>query len=232
MNKQKVLDKVAKLMALANSAGATPNEAETALRQARALMRQYNLEAVELIAHAVSESSIPTNTRRSPKDWLHSLASICASAFDCSHIAYFNQVHGWSFKFLGKGISPELAAYAYSALHHQLIAARREHVAQQKRCQLKTKRRRGQLFAEGWLNAVATKVAQFAGAMEDSTQQEIKAYLDLHHPDLKQISITPLQAKGHDTGSLYAGWAQGSKANLHRGVAQAQVGALVYGGGQ
>ncbi len=40
MDKQKVLAKVEKLMALANAKGATPNEAETALRQAAILKRE------------------------------------------------------------------------------------------------------------------------------------------------------------------------------------------------
>ncbi|OHC66548.1 MAG: hypothetical protein A3J25_08055 [Pseudomonadales bacterium RIFCSPLOWO2_02_FULL_63_210] len=232
MDKQKVLNKVTKLMALANSKGAAPNEVETALRQARSLMKQYNLEIIEVAAHAVDEASVVTNTRRAPQDWLHTLASICATAFDCSHLAYFNPLWGWSFKFLGKGISPELAAYAYSTLHHQLVAARRDHVAQQKRCQLKTKRRRGQLFAEGWLRAISSKVAQFADGMDETTREEIKAYLEIHHPQLKEITIEPLKAKGHDSGSLRAGWDQGKKANLHRGVAQERQASLAYGGGQ
>lgn len=232
MDKQKVLSKVAKLMALANSHGASPNEVETALRQARNLMKQYNLEYIEVTAHTVDEVSVTTNTRRAPQNWLHSLASTCAIAFDCSHLAYYNPASGWSFKFLGKGISPELAAYTYSTLHHQLVAARRDHVAQQKRCKLKTKRRRGQLFAEGWLNAVSYKVAQFAGSMDESTQGEIKAYLEVHHPNLKKFTIEPLEAKGHDTGSMIAGWDQGKKANLHRGVDQQRQTSLGYGGGR
>ena len=111
MDKQKVLSKVAKLMALAKSQGAAPNEVEIALRQARHLMNQYNLEHTEVAAHTIEESIVGTKTRRAPQDWLHNLASICSQAFDCSHLAYFNPLLGWSFKFLGKGISPDLAAH-------------------------------------------------------------------------------------------------------------------------
>ena len=39
-NKQKILERVAKCFALAKDAGAAPNEAEIALRQARKLMQQ------------------------------------------------------------------------------------------------------------------------------------------------------------------------------------------------
>lgn len=93
MDKQKVLEKVTKLLALANNPGANSNEASIALRQARTLMAQYNIESEELRAGQVAESSIRTGTRRSPADWLHSLAATCAAAFDCSHLSYYH--HRW-----------------------------------------------------------------------------------------------------------------------------------------
>lgn len=230
MDKQKVLDKVTKLLALANNPGANTNEASIALRQARALMAQYNIESDELRAGQVAESSIRTGTRRSPADWLHSLAATCAAAFDCSHLSYYHPSMGYCFKFLGKGIGPELASYAYSSLALQLQKARREHVSQQKRCQLKTKRRRGQLFAEGWIGAVANKVRQFAGELDSETQADITAYLTLHHPDLKHFDIEPTEAKGHDLGSLQAGFEQGRHALLHRGVGRNQQSSIAHGG--
>ncbi|MCF4988766.1 DUF2786 domain-containing protein [Pseudomonas gessardii] len=232
MDKEKVLSKVTKLLALARSQGAAPNEVETALRQARHLMKQYNLDHIEVAAHSIQETSIATKTRRAPQDWLHSLAWICAEAFDCSHLAYFNPLLGWSFKFLGKGIASELAAHTYSTLHHQLVAARRAHVAQQKRCLPKMKRHRGKLFAEGWLSAVTSKVTQFAGGVDKTTELEIQAYLDWHHPAMKLVTIKPAEAKGHDTRSLHAGWEQGQHAKLHRGVAQGPQRALGIGGGK
>lgn len=218
MDKQKVLDKVTKLMALANNPGANTHEAGIALRQARALMAQYNLDSDELRASQVLEASIPTGTRRAPADWLHSLASTCARAFDCSHLSYYHSSKGYCFKFLGKGIGPELAAYSYSSLILQLQKARRDHVAQQKRCQLKTKRRRGQLFAEGWIDAVAHKVREFAGSLDPETDADINAYLTVHHPQLKLFEITPTPAKGHDRSSLRAGYQQGRQAQIYRGV--------------
>lgn len=226
MDRLKVLEKVSKCFSLANAKGASATEIETALRQARNLMKQYNLEAIDVAAHSIAEISMPTGTRRAPQDWLHFLAMICGRAFDCQPLAYRSQVHGWSFKFLGIGISPELAAHAYSALHHQLVAARRVHVGHQKRCQLKTKRRRGLLFAEGWLNAVSDKVIAFAEAMDDSTRQAINAYLQQRHPTMKTSSIKPLEVKGHDLGSLRAGWVEGQSVQLRRGVGRARQAVL------
>ena len=109
LDKHKVLDKITKLLTLANNPGANPNEAVTALRQARALMSKYNIEAEELRASQVEEASVPTQTRRSPSDWQHSLAATCAAAFDCSHLSYYHPERGYCFKFIGKGIGPDLA---------------------------------------------------------------------------------------------------------------------------
>jgi hypothetical protein len=230
MDKQKILDKVSKLLALANNEGASPNEAETALRQARHLMNQYNLESIDVAANGVDETSVPTHTARPPKDWLHRLAATCARAFDCEHLACYVSQTGWSMKFLGKGLGPELAAHAYSALHHQLVASRKSHVAQQKRCQLKTKRRRGELFVDGWLSAVGYKVVQFAGTVDAETTAQIQAYLSVHHPNLKSLDMSRPEAKGHDARSLNAGWEQGKQANLSRGIGRSEQ--FSIGGGR
>ncbi len=155
MDKQKVLAKVEKLMALANAKGATPNEAETALRQAAILKRQFDLSEAEISAH----------------------------------------------------------------------------VAQQKRCKLSTKRRRSKLFVEGWLLAVRSLVRDFAGRPDESTQAAIKAYLELHHPELKLLEpAAPTKPLAYDQASLHAGWEHGKNTRLHRGVSRRVQGALEQGG--
>lgn len=232
MDKHKVLAKVSKLLALANSKGASPNEVETALRQARALMSQYNLESTDIEASQVNESSIATKTQRSPAHWQHSLASTCASAFDASHLSYYHHTQGWSFKFIGLGVAPELAAHTYSGLLHQLLKARREHVAAQRRCNLATKRRRGQIFAEAWISAVSAKVRQFATGLDASTSVKVSAYLERHHPNLKQFTTKTIEPKGYDNRSSMQGWEEGSQAKFHRGVSGQRPIAIGQGGAQ
>lgn len=219
-NKQKILERVAKCFALARDAGAAPNEAETALRQARKLMQQHNLQEAELHAVLACEASVPTGTRRSPSHWLHQLAQVCSEAFDCEHLAYFDRPLGWTFKFVGVGVGPELASYSYSALHLQLLAARKAFVQSQKRCKLATKRRRGQIFAEGWIEAVRVKVQVFAQGKSEETQRVIDAYLAITHPNLKTFELEYIEAKGHDTRSRLQGFLLGKHAQLHREVAR------------
>ncbi|KAA8689160.1 hypothetical protein ALO80_102277 [Pseudomonas caricapapayae] len=220
IDRQRIIDKVIKCFALARSAGASPNEAETALRQGRKLMEQYQLEELEVEAHLACEASVSAGTKRAPASWLHSLANTCASAFDCDCIAYQARPGGWHFKFIGLGVSPDLASYAYSALHLQLVTARRQHVSLLKRCNPTTKRRRGRIFAEAWIDAVAHNVYKFAGRQDEQTQQAISAYIGLHHPTLIEKEIEPTSVKGHDLKSQHQGWRQGSTAALHRGVDQ------------
>ncbi|UXZ97274.1 DUF2786 domain-containing protein [Pseudomonas phytophila] len=230
IDRQRIIDKVIKCFALARSTGASPNEAETALRQGRKLMEQYQLEEIEVDAHLACEASASAGTKRAPASWLHSLASTCASAFDCDCIAYQARPGDWHFKFIGLGVSPDLASYAYSALHLQLVAARRQHVSQLKRCNPTTKRRRGRIFAEAWIDAVATNVYKFAGQQNAETQQAIRAYLSLHHPTVIEKELESTAVKGHDLRSQHQGWQQGSTAALHRGVDQHPPAAARIGG--
>ncbi|MBX8588667.1 DUF2786 domain-containing protein [Pseudomonas cichorii] len=230
MDRKRIIEKVAKCFALAHSQGASPNEVETALRQARNLMKQHNLLEDELHASLASEHSVTTKTLRQPSGWMHSLAGVCAQAFDCDYLAYNSYNTGWSFKFVGVGISPELAAYAYSSLVLQLRHARSQHVSAQKRCKLATKRRRGQIFAEGWISAVSSKVNQFAGDLDPEAQQAITAYLAVHHPNVTTTEHKTTKAVGHDQRSLIAGWEQGANAALHRGVANTTRPVLAIGG--
>lgn len=232
MDRQRVIEKVAKCFALARSKGATANEAETALRQGRWLMDQYNLEERDLHACLATEAIVPTSTRRDPPNWLYCLAQTCATAFGCNYLAFPASRAGYAFKFIGVGISPELAAYAYSALHQQLLIARRKHVSEQTRCKLSTKRRRGQLFAEAWISAVNDKVERFAGRQPEETVQAIEAYLAIHHPNLTYTDPKQIPVRGHDYRSLQEGWDQGSTAYLHQGVSRSAQTQLLGGGGK
>lgn len=231
MDRKRIFEKVAKCFALAHSKGAAPNEAETALRQARKLMEQYNLDDREVKAFLVNEHCIPTGTRRQPPTWIFALANTCATAFDCEYLAFPVPREGWSLKFVGLGVSPELAAYAYSALNLQLQSARRHHVAQQHRCKLSTKRRRGAIFAEAWISAVAEKVWEFAQGRSTETEQAIQAYLERHHPGLKTNDLDSTQAKGHDQKSQRQGWEQGRKARLNPALRQDAPAQPLLGGG-
>lgn len=91
-----VIAKVRKLLALASNAGAAPNEAATAARQAQALMKKHNLEQSDVIFKELKDTSnmemqwVRATTRKNaPRPnldtplWAQVIAGPCADLFDC-----------------------------------------------------------------------------------------------------------------------------------------------------
>lgn len=229
MDKDKALDKALKCLARAEGTD-SEYEAETALRQARALMDKHHLDMGDLLAAGVSEHQVLCGTKSKPTTWMFRLAGICAEAFDCKVVASPFQARGWHFRFYGLGMTGELASYAYSMLHHQLVRTRKAFVAQQKRCKLATKRRRGDLFAQGWLDAVATKVQQFSGA-NHSTSKALLAYEAKHFATAESVDLQRVEAqRSHDAKASEFGRAAGRYAQLHRGVHRTPQSALEHRG--
>ncbi|WP_336175079.1 DUF2786 domain-containing protein [Alloalcanivorax xenomutans] len=215
MDKEKVLRRIQKCLALAKSSN--PNEAETALRQARRLMEQYNIEEGAVAALDASEVLQATGCKGQPPHWKWHLAYVVGEAFSCK-VVLRHGLFDSHFAYIGTSLSPKLAQYAFEVLERQLVKARREHVAGLKRCKLATKRRRGDVFANAWVDAVAMKVQAFAG-MNEETQQAIDAFIKEHHPDLKTAESKPRKAKANDDRSAWDGHRSGRSATLNHGVA-------------
>lgn len=229
MEKDKALDKALKCFARAEGTD-SQHEAETALRQARALMDKYHLDTGDVLAAGVIEHQVLCGTKSKPTTWMYRLAGICATAFDCNVVASPFQGQGWHFRFYGIGMSSELASYAYSMLHHQLVRTRKAFVAQQKRCKLATKRRRGDLFAQGWIDSVATKVQQFSGT-DKGNAEALLAYEAKHFADAQEVGLQRVEARrAHDAKASDLGRAAGRYAQLHRGVPRAPQSSLPHGG--
>lgn len=234
MDLDKALEKIKKCMARAESTD-SPNEAETALRQARALMDQFHLDSGDILASNVSEDKVSCGTKACPPSWMQRLASVCAEAFGCTvvtsgfHLRRLSE-GSWSFRFIGVGISSQMASYAYSMLHHQLVRARRLFVADQKRCKLATKRRRGDLFAQGWIDAVSAKVRQFAG-VDEQVKLAIGAYERKHFPSMETTTLERVEPRrAHDARSMTEGWKAGKAVHLHQGLPREKQAALGLGG--
>ncbi|MEH6784074.1 MAG: DUF2786 domain-containing protein [Alcanivorax jadensis] len=215
MDKEKVLRRIQKCLALAKSSN--PNEAQAALRQARKLMEKYNIEEGAVAALDASELLQATGNTGNPPHWKWALAYVVGQSFGCKVILQ-TRFEGSYFTFIGTSLSPRLAQYAYEVLERQLVKARREHVASLKRCKLATKRRRGDVFANAWVNAVAMKVNDFAG-MDEETQRAIDAFVNEHHPDLQTSESKPRKARANDNRSAWDGHLSGRSANLNHGVA-------------
>ncbi|PTQ91240.1 DUF2786 domain-containing protein [Agitococcus lubricus] len=215
MDKETALDKIKKLLSLAKSDNT--NEAEAALRQARKLMDMHQLDITEIQASEVHEEQIPSVASKMPPTWMIRLAQTCASAFGCEIVGTQSFFEGYTFKFIGVDIAPDLSKYAYEVLARQLQKARKEFVAKQTRCKLATKRRRGEEFANAWIDAVANKVSDFAGADEQQLTA-IKAYKAKHYPNLNSVPVKRRTTHGRDINAYQQGYEAGQTAQLNRGV--------------
>jgi Protein of unknown function (DUF2786) len=229
MDQDKALEKALKCLARAEGTD-SEHEAETALRQARALMDKYHLDMGDVLAAGVVEHQVMCGTKSKPTTWMFRLAGVCAEAFNCRVVGSPYQARGWHFRFYGIGMSSKLACHAYSMLHHQLVKARKAFVAKQTRCKLATKRKRGDLFAQGWIDAVSTKVQQFAGA-DQTTISALLAYEAKHFAGATIHELKRVEARrAHDAKASEHGRSAGRQAHLHRGVHQTPLAALQYGG--
>lgn len=218
-----VLNKVKKCLALA--AKASGNEAETALRQAKALMEQYDLSETDLELSDIKETVLATGkTRKNPPQWQSHLAGVCAKAFNC-RILFFNGLdfkkgmisHVKKVKFIGIDINAELASYAFTVLQRQLKKDRRNYLnSLSSLCSLTTRRRRADLFADSWVKAIYSLVNKFAQNHEQLNL--IDAYMAEYYETI-DIEYSEKTKDKRYTCAKEAGYKSGKNAQLHPAVA-------------
>ena len=227
-DRERMLAKIKKCLALAGSSN--PNEAETALRQARKLMNALGLTMDDVAASTVSEIFRRTGNgkMRQAPTWVGMLASLIADSFACTVIMQRGP-DGNGVAFIGVEPSPELASYTFDVMFRQLTASRKKFLADSpvphRRGMRNTRRKEGALFIEGWLHAVASKINDFAG-MDEETAKAVNAYMAKGYPNIGPAR--PVRGKKvatlADLRALQEGFAAGSQARLNKA---AGVGASV-----
>lgn len=228
MDQDRILDKIKKCLEMAKSKTANPNEAEIALRQARALMDKYSLEMGDVLASMAGEHQVMAGSEGEPPAWRVRLAQVCAQAFGCKVIISSSLLTAPRFTYIGCAAAPELSGYAYQVLERQLQKARRDYVATQKRCKLSTRRARGDAFANSWIDAVHAKVQDFAGA-DDSVVEAIEAYTSKRYPNLQTAELKRRKLSARDHSAAEAGYRAGKSAQLHHGIGADQRPMLTAG---
>lgn len=220
MNREDALKKVKKCLALAKSSN--EHESATALRQAQALMREYQLTDFEVSASDIKEVRVRAQSSCIVA-WENRLVNRICGAFGTER--FFDRQYDeagnlrtW-YVFIGFPSSVEIAAYAYEILSRQCAKARREHVSKQKRCKPATKTARGDAFAWGWVDRVARLIHAFAQPIEN--RQLLLSYVKHKHPELRIIDAKDRIDKKSDS-HIHAGWHAGANAELNRGVGNSQ----------
>lgn len=227
MTKKEAIEKIKKCLAL--SASSSENEAETALRQAQALMVMFGVDEADMLAAGVSEAYAKAGALRQPANWESRLAGRVADAFGCN-IIFKGGMNASKWTFIGCGTSPEIATYAFEVLFRQLKRQRAEHIKTAlKRCKTATKTRRADLFCEGWVQSVAGKISSLAGSEEQDAQ--IDAYMQLTYPSLVDMKTRnrnkSANLSNRDYNDFAAGRNHGKNAELNRGVDGSQSAGLL-----
>ena len=170
MDKEKVLEKIKKCLALSKSAN--EHEAAQALKQAQALMRKYEMTEHDVAFSGISiEAATRTMTRR-PADWQWLAAQLIGEVFGCGMVLQGNSV-----KFYGFGNRSLLAAYAFDVVYRQLATARRRWLKDD--CRARKPRNREYLancYCEGWLQGARKTVQKFA--LNEKEEGLMKSYLE------------------------------------------------------
>jgi hypothetical protein len=114
VNTDKIIDRVKKMMALANCSGAAEGERDNALRMAYNLLAKHNLSMSQVEAH----DSTPQEQRESQKatfvvyPWARSIAGLVGDLFFCNY--YFMRSHSGKqadHVFIGKASNVATAQY-------------------------------------------------------------------------------------------------------------------------
>ncbi len=215
MNRESALRKVLACLRLAKSSN--PNEAASALRQARALMEKYGLTEDDALASEISDCEASTGFRGGliPQS-LVALSVIVADCYRCESVITTSRWQGkTTVQFFGGGADAEIAAYAYTVLQRQLRSAKAKHTARiRKRA---NKERRGEEFAAGWVYAIRNLLPNARPTGE--LKQVIDRAIASRFGELKETKGKELGKTGRaNENDFHRGHAAGKNAQLHHGV--------------
>ncbi|MDQ1090667.1 hypothetical protein QE400_000080 [Xanthomonas sacchari] len=227
MNKQDALRKLQACLRMATSSN--PHEQAAALRHARKLMDAYGLTEEEALAAEYVSVSAPTRQRSTtlPR-YLSGLARMVGDNFACVFLVVRRE-RSVSIEFVGKPVCAKLAGYAFTVLRRQLEAAAAAHIARVRRPD--TRRRRRELFAEGWVVAVRALLAPPPLSEQDEARALASIRARYGEPAVVGSRETA-QPRGERAteaalNDMVAGYGAGRRARLHIGVENAQDAAAV-----
>ena len=216
MKTEKILDKIKKCLALSKSSNS--NEAATAMRQAQALMRKYGVNQDQVDLSDVNSAYAAAGTVQNPARYHQMLICLICDAFGVEAIYNIETVFGTktTIEFIGIDAQPIIASYTYEVLYRQLKKDRADYMKTLNRFKRANKTRKADLFAEGWVQSVWSKVTSFAQPQKH--KDLIKRYKESNHKNLGKTKDRKHKATAKDDGALDAGYRSGSKANLHHGM--------------
>lgn len=232
MKLEDALRKIKKCLALGRDKNADPNVAAAALRQAQALMAEFQLSEGDARLTDVAQEACSARTNAHPR-WEAMLAGRVADAFGCDYI--WTRERKWighrsqvstGLVFVGVGHAPKVAVYAWDVLSRQCAKARLTHIrSQPARCKPITLTARGDVFAEGWVVAATDKLEKLAGTDQECLR--IERYMAAAFPG--STSFKPaVRSEGRNVthNDFHQGYVSGQGARLDHAVGGTSQGLL------
>ncbi len=215
MDRQKVLEKISKCLRL--SASCNPNEAASALRQARCLMKKYHVSDDQIQTLQVEEDSARYGGQFNPPFWALALSDMVSRAFDCRVLVARQFGRQPEYRFIGMDCAPSIATYTFTVLYRKLEQARaafmQDHKAKEDE---EDNSRRGDVFAQAWLFRVTSKVAAFV--VNPATGALLNRYLKEQYGDTLEFVQDPVATETADYEDILCGMKAAGEVALYRSM--------------
>lgn len=219
MQREKILDKIKKCLAL--SASPEPAEAAAAMRQAQKLMELHGVAQSDLVAADLGKAEVRSRASVSRiKQWELDLFNLVGKAFGCRLLwaksrSYLSgeAVFG-KYIFIGLKTQVELASYTVTVLQRKLIKARAKFV-QAHWATGRAATADADTFCRGWVDGVAKTVSEFA--MGDELRQAIDERVN----SISSGEKAKAQNRTGGLEALLAGQRAASGESLYRPMQQA-----------
>lgn len=214
MKKQKIIDKIHKCLRLSESGN--PNEAASALRQAQAMMRKYNISEQDVQAGDIREATAHSGGYYNPPYWAVALSELIARAFECRAYISRREEQRPVFRFFGVDYDASVAAYTFTVLFRQLRRSRRQYMNELVTEDKAERLRQGNVFAQAWLFRIARTVAEFVA--DRGHDQDIEAYVKQHYGDTIDFERDHADPESKDYEVILSGMRAAHEAHLLRPV--------------
>lgn len=214
MDKRKIIDKIHKCLRLSESGN--PNEAASALRQAQAMMRKYNISEEDVHSGDIREASAHSGGYYNPPYWAVALSELIAQAFECRAYISRREELRPVFRFIGVDYNAGVAAYSFTVLFRQLRRSRRQYMNELGIDDKTERLRQGNVFAQAWLFRIARTVAEFVS--DSNNEEAIEAYVKEHYGDTMDFERGPADTESRDYEVILSGMRAANTARLLRPV--------------
>ncbi|HFD4013454.1 TPA: DUF2786 domain-containing protein [Vibrio parahaemolyticus] len=228
MNNEKILERIKKCLALAESSN--PNEAAQAVKVAQKLMEKHQIKHFDVMISCQKSDIKLANTLQKHVDLL---VRFISSAFGCDVIFHsvYREVEVWSdiyqcyqyrpryhqcVSFIGTEHAAKISVYVFEHLHRLMNDARKNFMRSlHGNSKKKTKTEKSDAFALGWVMAVGKQLPDMDVSKDVATDKQ--AYINKHFGELDNVDVRKLD-EDKFLHQMVVGYQDGQHVNVHTGV--------------